>query len=299
MNVDVYEKITDQIVELLNSTKKGEWKKPWIGFEPAQNYFSNTVYSGFNQLYLSSVASRKFEFNRWLTFKQGNAEGARVKKGEKGFTVIKWDIYYKDFETGKKQKINNYNDLDDGLETRSYLKTFTVFNVSQFENLPDKYFVKNTQDIPEVKKIEMAENIINNTGAIINYNDGNRCYYRYKADEITLCKRERFIGSDGYYSTIFHELGHWTGHPTRLNRLKGNAFGSPEYAYEELIAEFTSAFLCSYNHIEKYITNNVAYIDSWLQALKNDKKMALKAAGEAQKAANFILNKSKEQEEAA
>jgi antirestriction protein ArdC len=165
-----------------------------------------------------------------------------------------------------------------------------VFNVEQFDNLPDQYL--EPEIIPsftEQEKDSKAEEYVNSTGAIIEYKVGNECYYIPSIDRIVLCKPGQFKGKEAYYSVLFHELGHWTGHEKRMNRDIMNSFGSKDYAFEELVAEFFSAFVSAQNGFTSKITNNAAYIESWLSALEGDKKFAFLAASKAQKAANFVF----------
>jgi len=118
---------------------------------------------------------------------------------------------------------------------------------------------------------------------------GQRAFYAPDADSITMPPRTLFPKAEAYYATLFHEMGHWTGHKSRLARDLSGAFGSAPYAREELVAEMTSAFLCSDCGIGNAVEENtVAYVQNWLAALKKDSKLVVVAAGAAQKAANFI-----------
>ncbi len=170
-----------------------------------------------------------------------------------------------------------------------FLKYYNVFNVEQFDNLPEQYLVTEiAPSFTEQEKDSKAEEFVNSTGAVIEYKAGNECYYIPATDKIVLCKPEQFKGKEAYYSVLFHELGHWTGHEKRMNRDIRNSFGSQDYAFEELVAEFFSAFVSAQNGFTSKITNNAAYIESWLKAVEGDKKFAFLAASKAQKAANYV-----------
>jgi antirestriction protein ArdC len=172
------------------------------------------------------------------------------------------------------------------------MKYFRVFNVDQIEGLPEYMTTK-----PEVKfskkgeKNETAEQMISNTSFVqITEKDVNKAFYNPARDFIVIPKN--FKSWEGMYETFFHEIAHSTGHINRLNRPDKFKDSKKSYAFEELVAELTSAYICAYCGIEKNITNNAAYIDSWLKALQDDKTFIFKASTEAGKAANYILNKT-------
>ncbi|PLX07103.1 MAG: hypothetical protein C0596_13335 [Marinilabiliales bacterium] len=180
------------------------------------------------------------------------------------------------------------------------MKGYNVFNISQIENLPDEYYKHiELEDLTEFEKNENAENIINNTGAEIVYLPQNKAFYNHLEDKIYLPQRKQFVRTEAFYNVLFHELGHWTGNSQRLDRPKGNAFGSKEYAFEELIAEINAAFICALLGFKTKITDNVDYINSWLQVMRNDKQFVVQAASQAQKASDFILEFSEVKEEVA
>jgi len=295
---DLYDKITNQLIEILQTHKNLNYSCNWTPAEvTAKNVITGRKYQGFNQLYLSFVASRYYDYNRWITYLQGIKAGASIRKGEHSRMVTFWKWKYYDSRNGKdmtqkvEEEISKGNPIPEYIIQKPFLRYYNVFNVQQFEDMPDKYLEPEYRPtFTESEKDQTAEELINNTGAVIEYHTGNSCYYMPKADKIVLCRPEQFKGSEAYYSVLFHELGHWSGHETRLNRDILNPFGSKEYAAEELVAEFFSAFMCADNGFTSKITNNAAYIDSWLKVLKDDKKLALIASAKAQKAADYVYN---------
>jgi antirestriction protein ArdC len=304
-NQDIYQKITDQLIEILDTHKQLQYSCNWTPAEvTAKNVVTGRSYNGFNQIYLSFIASRFYSFNRWITFKQGYDLHATVRKGEHSRLVTFWKFKYYDKTTGKdvtnetERLIRSGSSIPDNVKEMPFLRYHNVFNVEQFDNLPSEYLKHVvTPSFTEHEKDQKAEDLIISTGAVIEYLTGNECYYIPSQDKIVMCKPEQFNGKEAYYSVLFHELGHWTGHLKRLNRQIKNSFGTEDYAFEELVAEFFSAFVSAQNGFTSKITNNAAYIESWLTALQNDKKYAFLASSKAQKAANFICELVKEKVE--
>jgi antirestriction protein ArdC len=176
----------------------------------------------------------------------------------------------------------------------SYLKYFNVFNVSQVDNLPDDYYkIQEIEHLTEFEKDEKAELVIANSGAVIEYSPSNDAFYNWTLDKIYMPERKQFVSAEAFYNVLFHEMGHWTGNESRLNRKQSSKFGSKEYAFEELVAEINAAFLCAMLGFENKITDNVSYIDNWLSVMRNDKKFVIQASSQAQQSADFILDKSK------
>ena len=293
---DIYQQVTNQLIEILTNHKNLDYSCNWTPSEVmAKNVVTGRSYNGFNQLYLSFVASRHYNFNRWITYLQGKNANATVKKGEHARIVTFWKRKYyrkashKDVTSLVEEMIASGEGIPTDVIEMPFLRYYNVFNVEQFENLPEHFLApENNQAFSELEKDAKAEEFIRQTGASIQYKSGNSCFYVPVKDKIVLCRPEQFKGKEAYYSVLFHELGHWTGHSTRMNREINNVFGSVEYAFEELIAEFFSAFLSAHNGFTSRITNNAAYIESWLTALENDKKFAIMASSRAQKAVNFV-----------
>jgi antirestriction protein ArdC len=193
--------------------------------------------------------------------------------------------------------------VPEGVETIPYLKWYKVFNLDQLQQgLPEKLFFKGESlSFTEPEKDLAAEEFLGLTGANIRYMPYSENlytilsgrqkanFYDPQADTIQLTLRSQFNEAQGFYRTAFHELGHWTGHKTRLSRDLSKPFGSPEYAKEELTAELFSAFSCANCGFSSQITNNAAYIQSWLTCLKDDKKFVFQASSKAQEAVRYTV----------
>lgn len=299
---EIYQSVTDTIIELLEDHQEHNFTRPWILMgqdgDFARNPSTGKYYRGINQLLLSSMLlKQKYLNNTWMTFKQVSNLGGKVRKGEKSTPIVFYKTVYlgenkKHVPLAKAKHMSEQERKKNGIKTIPVLKLYRVFNVtSQTEGLDPKYYETKPQDpLQDFIKDDRAEGLIQATGADIEIVESNRAYYDPMADKIRLPLREQFRGqTEPFYSTALHELGHWTGHPTRLNRKGGKVFGDTDYAKEELVAELTSAFCCAALGFSKTISSNAAYIQSWLGALKQDNKAVVRAANQAQKAADFIL----------
>lgn len=290
---DVYQAVTDRIIELLD---KGivPWKSPYfskVGFP--KNYKTGKAYQGINVFLLGS---QRFTSPYFLTYIQAQELGGNVRKGERGSMVVKYGTYEKQ---GEDQQAGAN---EDGTETRRFLKAYTVFHASQIEGIE----FPAPEDLPELsmtEKTAQARAILDAmpkaprilTGAAV------PCY-RPGADTVNMPEAGYFISEEAYYSTLFHELAHSTGHASRLARVtlmenKGiQATGDTSrktYAEEELVAEMAASFLGAHaGLINDELNNSAAYLQSWINALngKDAKTWIIRAASQAQKAANFILN---------
>lgn len=283
----VYDMITERILAQLNQGT-APWHKPWksVNGEEPMNLTSRKAYRGLNR-FLLSVAN--YERPYFVTYKQALELGGHVKQGEKGSPVIFW-------------KRNTYTKAQpDGTETEEQgflLRYYTVFNVSQCEGLGKWLPALPTEDLRTIEPIEAAERIARGypNAPAIHHVNGNLACYRPKSDEITLPLRNQFVSGPAYYSTLFHEMTHATGHAVRLNRSTLTdlcPFGSTNYSKEELVAEMGAAFLCGEAGIdnEAALKNSAAYIDGWRKKLSRDSKVVVHAAAQAQKAADYILRK--------
>lgn len=284
MSNKVYEIITQQIIDQL---KNGSipWKNPWQCSEYPKNLISKKEYKGINVLIL---ISRDFQSPYWITYKQAKELGGNVKKGEKSTMVIFW----------KQLKVNNKTVNDDNEEVIKekiipLLRYYRIFNTDQCEGIEDKIpKLENKKDFKPILICEKTVKEMPNKPAI--NHGGFKASYSLLNDIVKMPHRKDFEKEEFYYSVLFHELGHSTGHESRLNRkecTKGH-FGSENYSKEELIAEMTASFLCGNCNIEmETLKNSTAYIQSWLRKLNNDSKMVVLAAAQAQKATDYILNK--------
>ncbi|HCC5748402.1 MULTISPECIES: ArdC family protein [Gammaproteobacteria] len=271
---DMYQTVTDNIIRALEAGVK-PWVCPWTGSGAASglpaNFSTGTAYSGINIMLLwSSAAEQGYTDPRWLTYKQAAEQGGQVRKGEHGTTIIYYKMLEKENEAGETEHI-------------PMLKTFTVFNVQQIDNLAVEYAALPAASFDPIEK---AEALTARSGAKIT-EKGIQAFYRPATDEIYLPERFRFNNAADFYATQLHELIHWTGAKSRLNREKGGKYGSDKYAFEELIAELGCAFLMA----DLGITGDVqheSYISSWLKALNDDKRFIFKAASAASKAHRYL-----------
>jgi len=282
---DVYQIITNRIIEQL-AQKVVPWRKPWTDAGYPQNLITKLQYRGINTWLLASLG---YSQNYFLTLRQAEAVGANVRKGERGHMVIFWKQ--------QESKYNNDGDTSqqgDNLKSRpSVLRYYLVFNIEQCENIPE------TLEIPFSESthspIALCDEIVARMPqcpAII-HGKTDACY-NPGTDKIHMPKQGSFTSGESYYCTLFHELIHSTGHKSRLNRAEitdPTKFGSEKYSIEELTAEIGACYLNSaVGIIDKEFDQSVAYIKSWIEALRNDKRMIIYASTRAQKAADFILN---------
>lgn len=297
----IYERITATIIEMLEEHKNNNFSESWYSLTGevfARNIVTNHTYNGINQLLLGYLKrKRNYSVNRWLTFKQIEKYNAKILKGSKSAMVVYTSVLYLDEETGanitrkveellrKRQSIEHLN-----FKKLGYLKDYRVFNVCCVEGLPSEFYEQAELDrLTEIERDERAERLINGTGANINFEAQNEAYYKPSEDKIYLPLPKQFVSKEAFYNVVYHEIGHWTGAESRLNRPIKNKFGTKEYAFEELIAEINSAFIMAFLGYESRITDNVGYIENWLTLMKDDKKFVISAASQAQAASDYIL----------
>ena len=268
----IYQEVTNSIIEQL---EKGAapWIKPWSADSTAdKNIVSQKPYAGINRLILGmSSMCQSFNAPVWGSFKQWQALGASVRKGEKGTKII----FY--------SPITKENKATGDSETYNLIKAYFVFNASQVDGI--EIAPVSAPDTP-FDSIYEAEQRISKTGAIISHG-GDAAFYSPSHDKIQLPNKATFQDAGSYYATAFHELTHWTSAKTRLDRTLGTKFGNPEYAFEELVAEMGAAFLCQDYRIKGEL-RHAGYIQNWLKACRSDDKAIFKASALAQKAANYI-----------
>lgn len=273
---DVYEKITNIIIQKLEEGV-APWKCGFMRYDnPPKNYVSDKPYRGINALLLSLTGKRPI----FMTYLQAKELGGNVKKGAKGFPVVYYNFVEKEQEN-----------VDKDAKKIPFLRYYTVFSTDDIEGIDF--------DFPEIVRTEnerltVCEEIIEKmpNAPKIDFASG-RAYYSTILDYVSIPPLWDFETREEYYATIFHELGHSTGHESRLAReevMKAGKFGSYSYSKEELVAEICAAFLCGYAGITQTLDNSVAYIQSWLKVLRNDKKFVIDAASKAQRAFDYILN---------
>jgi antirestriction protein ArdC len=266
----VYEIVTDRIIAEL---EKGviPWQRPFTSAGIAVNWKTQKAYRGINMWLLDK--------GEYATFKQVTEAGGKVKKGEKAHVVVFWkwnmEVDEKGNETGKK------------------IPWMTYYNVFEINTQCEGLASKRKEETFEHNPIEEAEKIIKGymNSPEIRYSSG-RAYYKPSMDYVNMPPLIDFKKCEEFYNVFFHELAHSTGHKSRLNRpgiTETAAFGSETYSKEELVAEMSAAMLCGTAGLETTYENSAAYIGSWLKSLKNDNKLVVQAASQAQKAADYIL----------
>jgi antirestriction protein ArdC len=290
-----YQKITDELISLVESSGLLPWHKPWNAKDSASfptNFSTKAQYSGGNVwILMAKKAIRSYPTNFWVTYNQAKALKGYVKKGEKGTHVLR-PIFRKIQE----------KDEDGNLVDKQIIcgfAAYSVFNIAQ--TTLEAPVVEEDEDGEKFVPIEEAAEIVDGyTNKPPIFNDGgNKAYYSPMSDEIHVPKGEAFDTCEAYYGTLFHEIIHSTGHKTRLNRdgvMKVSAFfGSKDYSYEELVAEMGMCFLLSQAGIltvpEK--ENAAAYLKNWLKVLKSNPDWLAKASIEAQKATKYVLEGKK------
>ena len=270
--------ITDKVIEQME-TSGSDWKRPFNSIDGTpQNIISGKLYQGGNYLLAIMFA----DCHLLGTYKQWKSIGANVRKGETGLHMFKYGTYEKD-DPGAK----------DGKSQGQYFNSFCVFTANQVDNLPD-WVADTVETKPDLTTaVKNADDFVGNTQAVIK--NGRPCYIPSE-DVIQMPIRNAFRDTESssatshYYSTLLHELTHWTGNAQRLDRKGGKRFGDPAYAFEELVAELGAAFLCNRLGIDTSPREDHAkYLNNWLAALKNDRALILDAAKFAQKAVDHVL----------
>ncbi len=285
MKTDVYDIINERILALLDQNLN-PWRKPWTAAaqKPPMNLLSRKAYRGINVLLLGMAPH---ESPYWVTYRQAEQAGGHVKKGEKSSIAVFWKMLDKaDAKNPEKEK------------HIPLLRYYSIFNVEQCEgvdapaNKPLELF--DHDPIAEAEKIVAAFP----KPPTIEHADKSRAFYRPETDTVNMPPLDRFAKAEEYYSTLFHELTHATGHASRLNRdMKGNA-QSAAYGREELIAEMGAAYLCGLAGIlNQTEANTAAYLDAWRRIIKQDKRAVVLAAGAAQRAVDLITNANAAQAE--
>ena len=283
---NLYRDITDKIVAELEQGIV-PWVQPWTSDNQRcplglpVNGLTRRSYSGVNILLLwSALEERGFASSYWVTFKQCIALGGAVRKGQKGTHV-----YFADKFVPQKEKARA-EETGDEPNAIAFLKRYTVFNSEQCDHLPNGLI---TAPAPKTEEqiVPEAEALIAATGADFRIG-GDQALYVPSEDFIRIPNLSDFTDTINWYRTAFHELGHWTGHKTRLDRSLTTKFGTVDYAREELVAEMATAFVCASLGIVPTV-RHADYIGNWLQVLKEDAKAIVTAASLASRASDFIL----------
>ncbi len=307
---NIYQDVTNRIIAEL---EKGcaPWAKPWSASCGAPvNAVTKRFYSGVNVLLLWMMQEAQgYLHSRWLTFNQARDAGLSVRKGEHGVRVV----------FVKMRNLKDDCDGDENPKVIHIMRSFVVFNIQQCEGDEDALKKLHHPGLGKPlweggNQYKQATHIIERSGVVMV--PGSKACYKLTSDEIMMPSLAAFMdkareggGSailrddfrtpahDAYFSTVFHEMTHWTAHSTRLDRDLSDRFGDKAYAAEELIAELGSAFLCAHAGIAGQL-QHASYIDSWLQLLKSDARAIFTAAAKAQQACDFLLSMQEEQKQA-
>ena len=279
----VYEIITERILEQVEEGTVA-WRKPWNGQAGMpKNLVSDKAYRGINVFLLHCLG---YESPYFVTFKQAKQLGGQVRKGEKGCPIVFWRW---------PTEAQRTEAAAEGKEAFPIVRYYTAFNVAQCDDIDVPAI-----DVPEREHepLEAAESIVEGMPQRPTIEHGfTGASYSPTDDTVRMPKPERFEVGEGYYATLFHELTHATGHSSRLDRkldTKRAAFGSDNYSREELVAEMGSAFLCgSAGILDSQVDRSASYIEGWLKSLRNDRRLVVTAAAQAQKASDFILDRDR------
>lgn len=285
VKTDLYQRVTDQIVAALEQGVR-PWQKPWSATAATGRIVlpmrSNGVpYRGTNILMLWGAATDNgYQSPTWLTYKQAAELGGQVRKGEKGSLVVFASTMTRsetDDQTGEENERNV-----------PFLKGYTVFNTEQIDGLPERFNTVPFSRPATVERNARVEVFATATGAMIRHG-GNRAFYSPTTDSVQMPPIEAFRDAASYYGVLAHELTHWTGHASRLDRQFGKRFADKAYAFEELVAELGSAFISAELDLTaEPRADHADYLGHWLGILKADKRAIFTAASHAQRAADYL-----------
>jgi antirestriction protein ArdC len=272
-----YEVVTESIIKQLESGV-APWRKPWRTEMPA-NLASKKEYRGINVFLL---ASQGYGSRFWLTYRQAQALGGSVRKGEHGSKVVFWKIDEYPKENKETGETENRKSI--------LLRYYTVFNLEQCEG------IKSPEPTRDIAPLEQCETIVNAMPNPPGFEQDSRAFYRPSTDTVGVPAQSAFDSAEEFYSTLFHDLTHSTGHPSRVGRegiMEHNPFGSEDYSKEELVAEMGAAMLCGVAGIQsRTLDNSASYLQSWINRLRSDSRLIVSAASQAQKAADYILGRT-------
>ena len=295
---DFRQEVTDRIIEMLE-TGVAPWQKPWnstdASLDMPMNPTTGKAYRGGNAIHLMATGLQHgYGDPRWMTYRQAAGLAWQVRKGEKGTQIEFWEVKaerdtrsepVRDRDSDGQQ---SPEEPDDRRGNRLIHRVYTVFNAKQIEGIPEW----TAKQWTAFEVVESAEQILQNSGATIRHDQADSAFYNRFADSIHLPPMHAFNDAAGYYGTALHELAHWSGHPTRLNRATltdSYRFGDISYAKEELRAELASVFLAAERGIPHDPEQHAAYVSSWISVLKQDKNEIFRAAHDASRAADFLL----------
>jgi antirestriction protein ArdC len=286
---DHRQEVTDSIVKMLEDGV-APWQKPWESAGMPFNPTTDKAYRGGNAVHLMATGlSQGYEDPRWMTYKQAAESGWQVRKGEKGTHIEFWEVKAKPEERNGEPGKNGSDESTKENQRRFIHRVYTVFNAKQIEGVP----AFERRQPTEFEAVQGGERILVNSGARIAHDQRDSAFYRPSTDSIHLPPKEAFKDAPGYYGTALHELAHWTGHASRLNRSTLNEsyrFGDLNYAKEELRAELASVFIAAEVGVPHDPAHHAAYVGSWIKALKEDKNEIFRAAHDASAATDYVLS---------
>jgi antirestriction protein ArdC len=284
---NLYDEITDKIIAELEAGRM-PWVQPWgtaaarAPLAMPKNASTARQYGGINVLILwGAVIERGFTGQSWLTFRQALSLGGHVRKGERGTTVVYADRFVPSNE--KRRAAETGEDV----QAIPFLKRFTVFNTDQCADLPGE--IATTAPPPPPNLIEPTVEALIKATCITFRIGGERAFYAPPEDYVQVPPPQAYFEPINWHRTALHELGHATGHPSRLNRDQSGSHGTKKYAFEELVAELSSAFSCASLGIVLTV-RHADYIGAWLDVLREDNRAVVRAASQASKAADFLLS---------
>jgi len=296
-NKEIRQRVVDQVLELMQQGIN-PWIQPWQNGNSLGNHncISGHIYTGINIPVLTySKNDNEFVSNQWITFNQTKKNDGKIIKGSKATKVI----FIKKIYFDKKDEKGNLVYDDEGNKEKipfSLLRETPIFNIEQTENVQlPKAETKRMKDaiakedmMKSDKGVKWIDDLYKKLNVSLNYSNETKAFYSSFDDAIQLPFRSMFKNSSGYVATALHELIHWTGHQSRMDRKLGNGYGSIEYAYEELIAETGSAIMNSKYGIQGVIENHASYIKSWINVLKNDPQKLFDASYQSQQGIEYI-----------
>jgi antirestriction protein ArdC len=295
---DFRQEVTNDIIRLLEQGV-APWQKPWqpgaASLGMPINPTTSKTYRGGNALHLMATGLRKgYADPRWMTYRQASERGWQVRQGEKGTQIEFWEVK----SSADRTRPHRSADRDEGRtsaedgtdrdKTRLVHRVYTVFNAKQMDGIP-AYAPK--QHTP-FEAIQAGEQILQSSGAQVVHDQADRAFYNRAQDRIHLPPKEAFKDAASYYGTALHELAHFSGHPSRLNRptlTESYRFGDVNYAKEELRAELASVFMAAERGIPHNPEQHAAYVGSWVQALQQDKHEIFRAAHDASAITDYLL----------
>ena len=281
---DMYEETAKALIEALEKAEGDKWTRPWsLGAGMPRNAITGKYYRGSNVFWLTAVGKNdQYERPVWATYKQWQKIGGQVRKGQKGTLAMKWTPATKKLDDGSEERTG-----------RMVPYSFTLFNIGQVDGVEPSQF--DLEQLSETERIERMETIVSEFGIPLTFDDPNRAYFNPRSDVINMPPFSSFRDARAYYATLAHETVHWTGHSSRLDRpgSMGGKFGTPEYAYEELVAEIAATMFMALMGLEPEPQEDHAqYIKSWLNILKSRPEAMREAINDAQNAVDYMISLS-------